>query len=74
MGVCVPNFRSVSFFAWPGGVTQINTYTNTHINKGKYEYPRPAARLTWILIRIFGLPIFLYYHKFLHIIEKKRVF
>ena len=33
MGVCVPNFRSVSFFVWPGGVTQINTYINkyTHI-------------------------------------------
>ena len=33
MGVCVPNVRSVSFFVWPGGVTQINTYINkyTHI-------------------------------------------
>ena len=32
MGVCVPNFRSVSFFVWPGGVTQIkNSYTNTYI-------------------------------------------
>ena len=29
MGVCVPNFRSVSFFVWSGGVTQINTYTYT---------------------------------------------
>ena len=24
MGVYLPNFRSVSFFVWPGGVTQIN--------------------------------------------------
>ena len=25
MGVCVPNFRSVSLLVWPGGVTQTNT-------------------------------------------------
>ena len=30
MGVCVPNFRSVSFFVWPVDVTQINTYTKIH--------------------------------------------
>ena len=30
MGVCVPNFRSVSFFVWPGGVTHIHTYINTY--------------------------------------------
>ena len=29
MGICVPNFRSVSFFVWPGDVTYINKYTNT---------------------------------------------
>ena len=34
MGVCVPNFRAVSFFAWPGGVTQINTYTNIQVKFG----------------------------------------
>ena len=37
MGVCVLNYRSVSFFVWPGSVTQIHTYinkyTNTHIYK-----------------------------------------
>ena len=31
MGVCVPNFRSVSFFVWPGGVKQINEQIYTHI-------------------------------------------
>ena len=33
MGVCVPNFRSVTFFVWPGDVTHINTKINkyTHI-------------------------------------------
>ena len=31
MGVCVPNFRSVSFYVWPGGVTQINTYIHTKV-------------------------------------------
>ena len=24
LGVCVPNFRSVSFFVWPGGVAQLH--------------------------------------------------
>ena len=33
MRVCVPNIRSVSFFVWPGDVTEINTYTNTQIYK-----------------------------------------
>ena len=32
MGVCVLNFRSVSFFVWPGDVTQINKYINTYTN------------------------------------------
>ena len=31
MGVCVPNFRSISFLVWPGGVTQIHTHTWTYI-------------------------------------------
>ena len=31
MGVCVPNFRSVSFFVWPGNVTQINTQIHIYI-------------------------------------------
>ena len=34
MGVCVPNFRSASFFVWPGDVTQINTYTNIQVKLG----------------------------------------
>ena len=32
MGVCVPNFRFVSFFVWPGGVTNINKYIHAKIN------------------------------------------
>ena len=37
MGVCVPNFRSVSFLVWPGDVTHINKYihkkyTNIRVN------------------------------------------
>ena len=34
MGVCVPNFRSVSFFVRPGAVTQIRKLINTliHVN------------------------------------------
>ena len=51
MAVCVPNFRSVSFFVWPGCVTQINKQIHT--------YPRPAARLTWI--SIMGKIIFVSY-------------
>ena len=33
-GVCVPNFRSVSYFVWPGGVThkRIPTYTSENRN------------------------------------------
>ena len=34
MGVCVPNFRLVSFFVWPRDVTQINTYTNIQVKLG----------------------------------------
>ena len=30
MGVCLPNFRTVSFFVWPGDVTHILKYTHTH--------------------------------------------
>ena len=45
MGVCVLNFRSVSFFVWPGDVTEIHKYTSEFKN-----IPRPAAHLTWILI------------------------
>ena len=33
-GVCAPNFRSVSFFVWPGGATHINTYTHILVKKG----------------------------------------
>ena len=32
MGVCVPNFRSVSLLVWPGDVTHINTYIHKHPN------------------------------------------
>ena len=45
MGVCVPNIRSVSFFDRPGNVTQINTYTNTHIHKYKSEIRNIFDRL-----------------------------
>ena len=37
MGVCVPNFRSVSFFVWPGDVTHINKYTNTQIYASEFK-------------------------------------
>ena len=30
----VPNFRSVSYFVWPGGVTQIHTYTLIQVKLG----------------------------------------
>ena len=30
MGVCVANFRSVAFFVWPAGVTQILEYYSMH--------------------------------------------
>ena len=32
MGVCVENFRSVSFFVWPGDVTHINKYIQKYTN------------------------------------------
>ena len=38
MGVCVPNFRSVSLLVWPRDVTHINTYTNTQIHKYTSEF------------------------------------
>ena len=28
----IPNFRSVSFFIWPGELTQINKYTHKYTN------------------------------------------
>ena len=28
----MPIFRPVSFFVWPGGVTQINKYTHIQVN------------------------------------------
>ena len=32
MGVCLPNFRSVLLFVWPGDtITQINKYTHTQV-------------------------------------------
>ena len=36
-GSNVPNFRSVSFFVWPGDVTQINKYIHKHTNTHIYE-------------------------------------
>ena len=38
MGVCVPNFRSVSLLVWPGGVTQTNKYTNKYIHTYTSEF------------------------------------
>ena len=32
MGVCVPNFRSVSLLVWPGDVTQTNKYIHIQVN------------------------------------------
>ena len=32
-GSMCAKFQVCIFLAWPGGVTQTNTYTNTHINK-----------------------------------------
>ena len=32
-GVCVPNFRSVSFFIWPDGPVQTNKATDTFTSK-----------------------------------------
>ena len=43
MGVCVPNFRSVSFFVWPGGVTQIHTYTNNYTSENRNILDRLLA-------------------------------
>ena len=43
----MPNFRSVSLLVWPGGVTQLHTYTNIRVN---LRISSAAARLTWILI------------------------
>ena len=34
LGKRVPNVRSVSFFVWPGGVTQTNTYTHIQVTIG----------------------------------------
>ena len=38
MGVCVPNFRSVSLLVWPGDVTQTNTYINTYTHVYTSEF------------------------------------
>ena len=35
MGVCVPNFWSVSLLVWPGGVTQTNKYIRTYTSEFK---------------------------------------
>ena len=45
LGECVSNFRSASFFVWPGCPVQ----THRNIYKWINEYPLPAACLTWIL-------------------------
>ena len=33
-GSILPNFRSISFFVWPGGVTQINKCTHIQVKLG----------------------------------------
>ena len=38
MAVCVPNFRPVSFFIWPGDVTQTNKYIHTYTNTYTSEF------------------------------------
>ena len=45
MGVCVPNFRSVSLLVWPGGVTQINKTTNKYIHTYTSEFKNILDRL-----------------------------
>ena len=52
MGVCVPNFRSVSFFVWPGGVTQLHTHMYIQVNLG-ISYDRLlASRGFWHLVNL----------------------
>ena len=49
MGVCVPNFRSVSLLVWPGGVTQINKQGNRgdmrkiHVTRQFFEASGPQG-------------------------------
>ena len=38
MGVCVPNFRSVSLLVWPGDVTQTHKYINKYIHTYTHTY------------------------------------
>ena len=38
MGVCVPNLWSVSFFVWPGDVTQTKNYINWYIHTYTSEF------------------------------------
>ena len=45
-GSMCANFRSVSFFVWPGDVIHIHKYTSEFKN----ILDRSAARLKWILI------------------------
>ena len=42
---CVLNFRSVSLFVWPGGVTQINSQINKDIHTYKSEIRNILDRL-----------------------------
>ena len=43
MGVCVPNFRSVSFFVWPGDVTETYTEINTYTSETRNILDRLLA-------------------------------
>ena len=38
MGVCVPNFRTVSLLVWPGDVTHTNKYINTYTHTYTSEF------------------------------------
>ena len=54
--MCVPNFRSVSFFVWPGGLTQIHTHIEVNIGISSphvdfhNENPRDASSRSRIFL------------------------
>ena len=55
-GTWVPNFRSLSFFVWPGGLTQIHTHIEVNIGISSphvdfhNENPRDASSRSRIFL------------------------
>ena len=48
-GVCVPNFRCLSFLVWSGDLAETDTaLTDGQIYEQLQESLHPAACLTWI--------------------------